>query len=228
MSENNRNRKLPREVYMRRRIAAVVALILVVLLIAWIISALSGGDESNTTQSTDAAATSSTTPNVTSPNEPPNSGKNAKKSEDKTDTSASQTSKNNGKETCSVEDLQITARPGAVTFGADQQPNFFATVKNPTNADCVIDMDDNQLKFEVFTLNNYERVWADLDCNRPDVTGEVKIAPGKSVNYELGAWSKTTSAPNQCDNRQPVGPGSYLLYAHVGDNVSEPATFNLS
>lgn len=222
---------------MRRRIAAVAALVVVVLLIWWIISAIGGGDEQNAAESTDAAATTSTTPDMTSPNEPPNGGKDDNKSDEKkTDTSesasssesASETSKNNGKDTCSLADLEITARPGSVTFRADQQPNFFATLKNPTNAECDIDLDENQLKFEVFTLSNYERVWADLDCNRPDVTGDVKIAPGKSVNYELGAWSKTTSAPDQCEGRQPVGPGSYLLYAHVGDNVSEPATFNLS
>ena len=76
-------------------------------------------------------------------------------------------------------------------------------------------------------MGNYQRVWGDIDCNAPEVVGETKVKAGESLNYEMAAWSRTTSAPNKCEDRQPVGPGSYLLYAHVGNNTSEPASFNL-
>lgn len=217
---------------MRRRVAAVAALVVVILLLWWMISAIGGSDEDSSAEATDAAATTSTTPDMTSPSEPPKGkkpeGTDAKESGSAEASESARSSERNRKDSCSLEDLKVVAVPGAVTFGADQQPNFYAKITNPTNADCVIDADESPLKFEVFTLNNYERVWADTDCNDPEITGEITVPAGKDMNYELGAWSRTTSAPDQCDNRQPVGAGSYLLYTHLGDNVSDPATFNLS
>lgn len=218
---------------MRRRVAAVGALIVVVLLLWWLISSIGGSDEeAGNTAASDAMATS-TQPDMTSPNEPPNQKGDDKSPESSTsekseESESSEKEKGNGKKTCSVGDLKVVAQPGSITFQGDQQPNFYAKISNPTEADCVVDFSEDQLKFEVFTLNNYQRVWADLDCNESDVDGEVTIEPGKEVAYELKAWSRTTSAPEQCDNRQPVEPGAYLLYTHVGDNVSEPATFNLA
>lgn len=235
-------RPLPREVYMRRRIAAVVVIVLVILLIWWIVSALSGGDN-NAATTANTASQSSTVSSSAKPSESKKTDASASSSESESPSgseSATDTAKPSdpnaagapsagaeGKDTCTVADLQVTATPGEPTFPAGQLPKFFATIKNPTKADCVVDFNTNQLKFEVFTMNNYERVWADTDCNAPEVTGDVTIPAGRSVNYELEAWSRTTSAPGQCDNRQPVSPGNYLLYAHVGDNTSQPATFNL-
>lgn len=222
---------------MRRRVAAAAILLVVVLLLWWIISSLGGDDEAANTAANDQMATS-TTPDMTSPNEPPN-GKDTAKSEssesssakETTDSSKSSDSSTNAassKKTCELKDLEVTAVPGSITFNSDQQPNFFAKISNPTGGDCEIDAEKSPLKFEVFTLQSYQRVWADLDCNSSDVSGDIKIPAGESVNYELKAWSKTTSAPDQCEGRQAVDPGSYLLYAHLGDNVSEPATFNLA
>ncbi|CAM2943135.1 Secreted protein [Corynebacterium falsenii] len=225
---------------MRRRIAAVVVIVLVILLIWWIVSALSGGDN-NAATTANTASQSSTVSSSAKPSESKKADASASSSESESPSgseSATDTAKPSdpnaagaegaeGKDTCTVADLQVTATPGEPTFPAGQLPKFFATIKNPTKADCVVDFNTNQLKFEVFTMNNYERVWADTDCNAPEVTGDVTIPAGRSVNYELEAWSRTTSAPGKCDNRQPVSPGNYLLYAHVGDNTSQPATFNL-
>lgn len=225
---------------MRRRIAAVVVIVLVILLIWWIVSAISGGDN-NAATTANTASQSSTVSSSAKPSESKKADAIASSSESESPSgseSATDTAKPSdpnaagaegaeGKDTCTVADLQVTATPGEPTFPAGQLPKFFATIKNPTKADCVVDFNTNQLKFEVFTMNNYERVWADTDCNAPEVTGDVTIPAGRSVNYELEAWSRTTSAPGKCDNRQPVSPGNYLLYAHVGDNTSQPATFNL-
>ena len=226
MSEDNREKQLPKEVYVRRRVAALALLVVVVLLLWWIISSLGGNDDGENAAATDNMA-SSTTPDMTSPNEPPNTKKETESAKESSSSESSSES-SSSKKSCSLADLKVTAQPGAQTFGAAQQPNFFAKISNPTDAECVIDADEDQLKFEVFTLQSYQRVWADLDCNSSDVSGDITIPAGESVNYELKAWSKTTSAPEQCDDRQAVQPGSYLLYTHFGDNVSEPATFNLS
>lgn len=225
---------------MRRRIAAGVALVLIIALVWFLVHSLTAKDEPQDNNANQAAQ--SETIDATSPVDPPNQKKDAEpskdsaKSSEKASESSSKDADKSGepsdsasaKDTCTVADLKVTASPSQPTFDADTQPSFYVNIKNPTRGDCQVDFESNPLKFEVFTLNNYQRVWGDLDCNKPEVTGKVDIKAGDEVNYQLGAWSRTTSAEGQCDNRQPVGAGSYLLYGHVGDNVSEPATFNLA
>lgn len=241
MTDPNSRKPLPREVYMRRRLAAVVVLVLVLLLLWWLIGSLGGNDEgqdvasdqkTETSQSSTTAAPSESSPassSETQSGEPSESAKGSDKPGDKP-ADASETTKaaeKPKKNTCELGDLEIVAKPGAPSFAPDAVPNFYVTINNPTAAECKIDLDKDKLSFEVFTLNNYQRVWGDLDCNESGASGERTIKAGESVKYSLESWSRTTSRPNACEARQPVGPGSYLLYAHVGDNTSKPATFNL-
>lgn len=242
-------RPYPPEVYRRRRIAALVAIILVVALIWWFISRLGGNsDTENTASNTEVTTESVSPPNLPKPKDSTaastaasgsqvagessseTTGESASESVSETagESTTAETEQKEHRDTCSVNDLDLTAKPAKATFAAGELPSFFVTIENPTKADCVVDFDSSKLLFEVFRLDNYQRVWGDLDCNASDVTDTRTIEAGKSVNFELGAWSRTTSAPNQCDDRKPVDPGAFLLYAHVGDNVSEPATFNLS
>ena len=234
MTDEDNRRPLPREVYIRRRIAAVVILVVVIGVIWALISLVSGGGDSENTASTETAITTSEQQDMTSSPEPPkgtepsdSEDEKASEEKDKGKDDESDENKDEKKDSCSLADLRVTARPGAPTFNAEQQPNFFVKIENPTNADCDINFDDSPLKFEVFTMGNYERVWGDIDCNEPEVVGDTKIKAGESANYEMAAWSRTTSAPGKCEDRKPVDPGSYLLYAHVGDNTSQPASFNL-
>ena len=210
---------------------------LAIALVWFLVKSLSGGDEPQ--EDTAEQAVQSKSIDATSPVDPPNkkdktsepsaTEKSEKSESEKSESDKSESSSSaSAKDVCTVADLQVSASPSQPTFGQDTQPSFYVNIKNPTKGDCEVDFEANPLMFEVFTLNNYQRVWGDLDCNDPEVTGTVDIKAGEEVNYQLGAWSRTTSAKDQCDNRQPVGAGSYLLYGHVGDNVSEPATFNLS
>lgn len=237
MTDPNSRKPLPREVYMRRRLAAVVVLVLVLLLLWWLIGSLGGNDEgqdvasdqkAETSQSSTTAAPSESSPassSETQSGEPSESAKGSDKPADASETTkAAEKPKKN---TCELGDLEVVAKPGAPSFAPDAVPNFYVTINNPTAAECKIDLDKDKLSFEVFTLNNYQRVWGDLDCNESGASGERTIKAGESVKYSLESWSRTTSGPNACEARQPVGPGSYLLYAHVGDNTSKPATFNL-
>lgn len=231
---------LPQKIYVRRRIAAGVVLVLAIVLVWFLVKSLTGGEQKQ--ESNAQHAVHSKSMDATSPVEPPNKkdkseepsaskSSAAKKSDseqsDKPDRS-DESSAASAKDVCTVSDLQVTASPSQPTFDANTQPSFYVNIKNPTKGDCEVDFEANPLMFEIFTLNNYQRVWGSLDCNKPEVTGTVDIKAGEEVNYQLSSWSRTTSAKDQCQNRQPVGAGSFLLYGHVGDNVSEPATFNLS
>lgn len=248
MSGSSR-RPLPPEVYLRRRIAAGVILIVIIALVWWAIASLSSSKKADTAASgvtheavqppfaQDTAVQTSAASDKNSEEEkkasPSTSSGDtvttsvASSENTSTSASASATAEEAKQDTCSVADLRITAKPSKPEYASTELPNFFVSIYNPTKADCLVDFDSARLLFEVFTLNDYKRVWGDLDCNKPEVTGEVKIKAGDTKNYELGAWSRTTSAPNQCEKRQPVAAGGYMLYAHVGDNNSDPATFNL-
>ena len=99
-------------------------------------------------------------------------------------------------------------------------------INNPTKAECGINLDDNQLRFEVYTMSDNQRVWSDVDCYPSVVTGEETFKPGEPRMFEA-RWSATGSKPGQCTNRQPVAPGAYYLHAVVGDSASNPADFTI-
>lgn len=224
VSQPNDSRPLPPEIYQRRRILAVVVIILVVALVWWLVSTLTGGDDETdpvaqeTTQETTAVETA----------EPSETAEPTETGEPSADPSEAPEDLAN-KETCELDDLQIEVRPGAPAFPDGDMPNFFLEVTNPTAGECDIDLGDDELRFEVFTMDSgYTRVWGDTDCNDPTSSGRLRLDADQSRTFEMTAWSRTTSSPDNCDDRQPVDTGAYMVYGHIGDNTSESQTFNLA
>lgn len=127
---------------------------------------------------------------------------------------------------CTLTDLDIRASSDQVTYGPDAQPSFYMTVVNPTRSDCEIYLDENSLRFEVYDLATNNRVWSDTDCFESVQTGTSTFEAGEERFFE-SVWSRTASAPGQCEERPAVPSGSYLLHTVIGDNPSEPHTFNL-
>jgi hypothetical protein len=243
VSQRNGPQQLPPEIYRRRRIAAVVVLVVVVALLWWIVSSLMDGGDDSTEQTaqtssapvaTETSAEASEESTDASESAAPSESESADPSESEQASESEKTGEPDApdevanKTTCDVEDLQLSVRPGSPTFPEGEQPNFFLEVTNPTSGDCDIDLSENELSFEVFTLgSSYDRVWSDTDCNRPTSSGSLELDAKQSRTYEMTGWSRTSSSPDSCDNREPVGPGAYMVYGHVGDNTSEQQTFNL-
>ncbi|AGP30074.1 hypothetical protein A606_02105 [Corynebacterium terpenotabidum Y-11] len=228
---NPYNRPLPPEIYRRRRIAAVAVLVVVILVLWLIIRGISGGGSDGSSIATETSSTAvtsrsttATTTQTTSASASQTSGETAAGETDSAETSAVA----EPDEQCNLDDLGIVVQAGAPTYAAGELPDFYMTVTNPTETDCEVDLVENPMSFEVFTLSDYSRVWADTDCNEPASSGVIELAAGESRNYSLGGWSRTTSSPGECTDRQPVGTGSFLLYGHLGEKTSEPATFNLA
>ena len=121
----------------------------------------------------------------------------------------------------------MTATSDQPNYG-DEQPTLAITVHNPTGGECRVNLDEQQLRFEVYDLATYERVWSDVDCNESEGHGELVLAPGEEVNY-AATWSRLTSAPNKCseEDRVPAPSGSYIFYGVIGDNNSDAYTFNM-
>lgn len=232
--------KLPPEIYRRRRIAAAVLLVIILVLLGWGISALVNRDSED---SEPVNVTRDDGKEVTPPEQPkepyaPKSDKDSTK--DKSDKDAKTDAKEGedsakddaqaalaNKKDCSLADLQVTATSDQPNYG-DEQPTLAITVHNPTGGECRVNLDEQQLRFEVYDLATYERVWSDVDCNDSEGHGELVLASGEEVNY-AATWSRLTSAPNKCseEDRVPAPSGSYIFYGVIGDNNSDAYTFNM-
>ncbi|MGV0372838.1 hypothetical protein ACUY2A_05560 [Corynebacterium pilbarense] len=217
-------RPLPPEIYMRRRVAALVILLVIVALLVWGLSAFARGGKTDETEST--PETVSEAPSTTLATEP-----TVQLSEEST-TSPTQSSEETvaapvKKGSCELADLEIHASSNQPSYAIGVQPVFYMEVENPTDTDCVIDLDDNLLRFEVYDMATNDRIWSDTDCYPPVAAGSVEFAPGEKRRWEA-RWSVTASQPGQCDSRPEVKAGSYFLHGVIGDNASDASPFNIT
>lgn len=210
---------------MRRRVAALVILLVVVALLVWALSAVArggGGDSSEETTTETPAATIETEPTVSVQEETTAS---SSPSESTASSSVEAAPARTG--SCELKDLRITAMPNQPSYVAGTQPVFYMEVENPTDTDCVIDLDENILRFEVYNMRSNEKMWADTDCYEPVVAGTQTYKAGEKQGYQA-RWSGTVSQPGQCEDRPAIEPGSYFLHTVIGDNASDAAPFNIT
>ncbi|WP_156228966.1 hypothetical protein [Corynebacterium comes] len=226
---NSSSRRLPEEIYVRRRVAAAVAILVLVGLLVWgLVASAGGGDDEGAatptpTSTATAAAMSSTTAttseaDTTSETEAPETKT--------TEASESEEPRAAGRDACELSDLRVVASSDRPSYSPGVQPTFYMTVTNPTEADCEINLDEDQLRFEVYNLESNARVWADTDCFPSILTGEETFDAGDERRFQA-VWSRLGSQPGQCSNRQDVGTGAFFLHAVIGDNPSDAHTFNL-
>lgn len=231
------NTPLPPEIYRRRRIAALVALVVVLILVIWALvkcgspdpaedpgtSAAASSGESVTVSRTDGSAVTSA---------PGGAGDGDTEGEDDGAAEApyltTEVRQTLDKDACEVGDVQLAVESDQPNYGPEGKPRFSLTLYNPTRGDCAVDLDELPLRFEVYTLDDYARVWSDLDCHASEGAGVETIAPGEEVVYTV-TWSRLSSAPGACSSteRTPVEAGGYLVYGLVGDRNSDAYTFNL-
>lgn len=137
------------------------------------------------------------------------------------------------KETCDLSDLKIEASTDHFSYEEGQLPNLYMKVANPTKADCIIDLTDNVIRFEIYTMGTNQLLWSDVDCNDPAETGK-QTFKANSERYFKVQWSRTSSAPNACIDREPAPAGDYYMHAAIGKLHTEEGvvhsdafTFNL-
>ncbi|RNE49871.1 hypothetical protein [Corynebacterium alimapuense] len=228
---NRSPRRLPKEIYVRRRIAALVAILVLVGLLSWGMVAFanrsgeSTQDESNAASAiaTSTTVTSSETSSASSSTSAPSSEETTESEEPATESSTLAAAEAVG---CELSDLQIVATSDRSSYDADMQPTFYMTVTNSTSSDCVIDLDEDVLRFEVYHLSDNRRVWADTDCYASVLDGEETFEAEGERSFQA-VWSRLGSEEGQCSDREPVEPGAYFVHAVIGDNPSDAHTFNL-
>ena len=214
---------------MRRRVAALVILLVVVALLVWGLSAFARSgktDETETTPETVAEAPSTTLatePTVQLSEESTTPTSSEAPTQPTEETAAAPVKKGS----CELADLQIHASSNQPSYAVGVQPVFYMEVENPTDTDCVINLDDDLLRFEVYDMATNDRIWSDTDCYPPVAAGSVEFAPGEKRRWEA-RWSATASQPGQCDNRPEVKAGSYFLHGVIGENASDASPFNIT
>lgn len=229
------NTPLPPEIYRRRRIAALVALVVVLILVIWALvqcgspdpaedpgaSAAASSGESVTVSRSDGSAVTSA---------PGGAGEGEGEDDGAAEAPylTTEVRQTLDKDACEAGDVQLTVESDQPNYGPEGKPRFSLTLYNPTRGDCAVDLDELPLRFEVYTLDDYARVWSDLDCHASEGAGVETIAPGEEVVYTV-TWSRLSSAPGACSSteRTPVEAGGYLVYGLVGDRNSDAYTFNL-
>ena len=209
---------------MRRRVAALVILLVIVALLVWGLSAFARSGKTDETE--DTPETVSEAPSTTLATEP-----TVQLSEESTPSSTQPSEETVAapvkKGSCELADLEIHASSNQPSYAIGVQPVFYMEVKNPTDTDCVINLDDNLLRFEVYDMATNDRIWSDTDCYPSVAAGNVEFAPGEKRRWEA-RWSVTASQPGQCDNRPEVKAGSYFLHGVIGDNASDASPFNIT
>ena len=212
---------------MRRRVAALVILLVVVALLVWGLTAFArSGNSDESGDATQAPETPSTTL-ATEPTVELSTTTETTRATEPTEPTATTEAAPAKKGSCELGDLRVQTSSNQPSYAEGAQPVFYMEVENPTDTDCVINLDDNPLRFEVYDMASNERIWSDIDCYPPVVGGTVDFAPGEKRRWEA-RWSGTASQPGQCDDRAEVRAGSYFLHGVIGENASEASPFNIT
>ena len=210
---------LPREVYVRRRVAAVAVAVVAVLAVVLALF-LASRDTGTDTQETAA-------------NGDPDSSENAEDSEGSEDdeTSPTETTARDGgasRGRCVDEDLRLDVWPAEPNVPEGQDVRFFVNVMNTADSTCDRDLAEPPLSFEVYRLDDNTKVWSSIDCTTPREEDEVELRPDEPQPRQID-WTGRRSAEGACAeaDRTPVEPGSYQVYALIGSVFSPAATFNV-
>lgn len=203
-------------VYWRRRL---LVLVVVAVVIIAIVAATSGGGGDTATVAQRPPATGHSPTPGSSLSSSPAPTRTATASPSPTSASAGAVA------ACSIDALQLQAKTDQETYPAGVEPKLTLVVTNPGPAPCRTDLGSSQLELRI--LSGSDRVWSSDDC-APDGAPEPSVLqPGQPWAAGL-TWSRTRSAPT-CPTGEPkADPGTYRLYARLGNRLSAPAVFHLT
>ncbi|PQZ98935.1 hypothetical protein CQ017_10505 [Arthrobacter sp. MYb224] len=187
-------------VYRRRRIAVVAIALAIVGLLVWGTVALAGilGASPAGAGDPQAAPTNSASPSESA--EPSSDGK------------------------CTVEEIEITAQTDAGSYATDKQPVLILGIENTSKRECELNVGTTQQEFLITSGN--DRIFSTVDCLTDGEDVQLMMKPGQKESARF-SWSRQRSAPGcKSVNVQPR-PGTYKFTAALGENNSEPVTFQL-
>lgn len=123
---------------------------------------------------------------------------------------------------CSASQIDLSPVTDAEVYAADQQPLISLTLLNTGTTACTLQAGSDVQSYVI--TSGSDRIWGSTDCQEPGVPAEVTLEPGVPLTSEPFAWSRTRSAPDDCDSeRVPVvaGGATYRLSVSVGEFESD-------
>ena len=208
---------LPREVYVRRRVAAVVIAVVAVLAVVLALFLASRDTGTDTQETAGGGDTETTAPATETTTEDSDSDEDS----DDEEGGASR-----GR--CADEDLSLDVWPAEPNVPVGESLRLYTTIHNNSDSTCSRDLSEAPLSFEVYRLDDNIKVWSSIDCTTPREEDEVELRPGEPEPRQID-WTGRRSAEGACSeaDRPPVDVGAYQVYALVGNVFSPAATFNV-
>ncbi|GAB2524120.1 hypothetical protein [Paramicrobacterium agarici] len=211
MSTNQGPRgRLPRSVYIKRRLwvlAGLIAVIAIIVLLIWRPGSSSGAEKPKQ----NAAQSETSTPAPT--------------------TSAAEKEASDEPVACTKDNVEVVAKTDKTTYASGELPKLSLTITNTGDAACTIDAGTSQ---QVFTITSGDDTyWTSTDCQVEPTNAETTIKPGKSLTSEPAIeWDRTRSNPDTCDSdeREPVpadGASYHLTTSIAGIESKDTAQFAL-
>lgn len=211
---------LPREVYVRRRFAAVAVAVVAVVVVVLALF-LASRDTGTDTQETAGSGDPDSTETVGTTDTADATATTTEESGEEDDGGASR-----GR--CANEDLRLDVWPAQPNVVAGEDVRFFVNILNTSETTCDRNLSEAPLSFEVYRLDDNTKIWSSIDCTTPRDEDEVVLRPGEPEPRQID-WSGRRSAEGACSegDRTPVEVGAYQVYALVGSVFSPAATFNV-
>jgi hypothetical protein len=227
---------LPPSVYWRRRLAllaSVIALIALLVLTVRVLTSNGSSPSASGAVTTTAPATHPRThPRPSSHSSSAGPSRSAKQSSSAGSSGATGSTRPSGgsgsvtssapPSKCTASQLSLSAASNQPSYAVGDQPVLSIVVKNTSTDACVQDLADPQVVLRVY--NGESRVWGSHDCKIEPGTNDQTLMPGRAVRVSI-VWSGLSSQPNNCDNRQRAGAGTYTLYASLSGREGAAAQF---
>jgi hypothetical protein len=123
---------------------------------------------------------------------------------------------------CTADQVVVTPVTDSNSYEPGQQPLLSLTLLNTGAAPCTIEAGSDVQEYVI--VSGSDRIWASTDCQDPGIAAPTVLEPGEELSTTPFPWSRTRSAPGDCDvERDPVtaGGATYRLSVTVGEFLSE-------
>jgi hypothetical protein len=195
-------RRLPPQVYRRRRLIVLLGLIAVVIAIVLVIVRPGSGQGDGA----DAAGTAGST-------ESPSADGAAGTAETLIPTEPTAVDG----DTCTDEQIQVEAVTDKTVYETGEQPQLSVTITNTGGNVCVLNAGTNA---QIFTITSgEEQYWISTDCQVDPIDAEVSLTPNTPISSSVPiVWDRTRSSVDSCEGPREAVPADGASY-HLAVSV---------
>lgn len=197
--------RLPRSVYVKRRLwvfGGLIAVIVIIVLLIWRPGA--SADDASATKTPSSSSASTEAADATGETAAP------------ADTEAAD---DGAVAECTADTVEVTAITDKDTYASGEYPKLSLSVKNVSDAPCTIDVGTSQ---QVFTISSgSDTYWRSTDCQSEPTNAVTELAAGQELTTETPIeWDRTRSSTDTCDSdSREAAPGNGASY-HLETSVA--------